>query len=219
MLTGVHSTGQRPHGRKMKSLLLIAVLLSARPQGAVPTANGTIEGSVTLSRTSEPLVDIHVTADRGLEATTDSAGHFKLRDVPPDRYFVYVQDQRLARPSKGGYSKSVVVGPGEVVRNVDLTMLHTGILTGRLTYTDGKPVVGVEVEAIEPDYRPGQIILGGAVGTWRMARTDNSGTYRTPPWSRVNIMSVSKLGFRGTGFTRREHRTHGCPTHLHTSGN
>ena len=65
--------------------------------------------------------------------------------------------------------KSVVVGKNEVVENVDITLIRGGVITGKVTDADGRPVVEEQIFFSATESR---------LPYWRTVRTDDRGVYR-----------------------------------------
>jgi len=150
----------------MKSaLLLLITLLSAQttPQVPNPLNNGTVEGNVIWASQSRPLEGIGVYLRRDGEnaqdaqrrgvASTDTTGHFLLRDIPPGEYVV-VTDRR------GYYRETdtdirIAVTPRATVKDVVIRMIVGGNIIGRTLDINGLPLAGVNVSATQPAYSSG----------------------------------------------------------------
>jgi len=68
----------------------------------------------------------------------------------------------------------ISVGPGESIEDINLTVARGGVITGRVTSADGRPVIGVRVNVLRADKRgPG----AAAVNPFEFD-TDDRGVYR-----------------------------------------
>jgi hypothetical protein len=182
-----------------KALLLLALVVAhANPaaaqatatRGAASVATGTVSGRVTTSD-GKPVVNINVAlmpADNAPEskatgrATTDADGRYRIPNVPAGRYRlqtlapVYVSpEDRSAGFFNGG--KIVTVGVNETVEDIDVTLVRGGVITGRVTNAEGKPVIAERVtitNANQPNAR--------GAGAWVVSpyefETDDRGIYR-----------------------------------------
>ena len=159
-------------------LLLLTVVITARPQTvASKTATSTISGKVTvgdkglhgvvvaLAITDQYRSNIRPTRFR---ATTDEEGIYRITNVPPGTY-----DVVLASPvyiaTEG--RKSLIVSANETVENINIALERGGVITGKVTDSDGRPVIEemISVTAVRTTHR---------VPYFRNIRTDDQGVYR-----------------------------------------
>src|SRR4029434_1640829 len=130
--------------------LLLITLFSAQttPQVPNPLNNGTVEGNVIWASQSRPLESIAVYLRRDMEnaqdaqrrgvATTDTTGHFLLKDIPPGEYIV-VTDRR-------GYFREtdtdirITVTPRATVKDIVIRMIVGGNIVGRTLDVNGVPL-------------------------------------------------------------------------------
>ena len=163
-------------GRKIVPLLLfLSAIVSANAQPAADKApRATISGKVMIGgkgvsgvvvglAVATPSSSTQITRFRGV---TDEDGNYRIKNLPPDTYQVLVAAPAYVQ-SDG--PKPVVVGKNEVVENVDITLNRGGVITGKLTDVDGRPVVEEQIffSAIE-----------SRLPYWRTVRTDDRGVYR-----------------------------------------
>ena len=159
-------------------LLLLTLVITARPQTAASkTATSTISGKVTvgdkglhgvvvaLAITDQYRSNIRPTRFR---ATTDEEGTYRITNVLPGTY-----DVVLASPvyiaTEG--RKSLIVSANETVENIDIALERGGVITGKVTDPDGRPVIeeAVYVSPVRTTHR---------VPYFRNIRTDDRGIYR-----------------------------------------
>jgi protocatechuate 3,4-dioxygenase beta subunit len=95
---------------------------------------------------SEPGVRMKAVA----RATTDAEGRYQLTNIPPGRYQLMpmgsayvVQDSPSWPPGR-----AVTVVAGETIENVDFNLARGGVITGRVTDSDGKPVIAEMVQVV-----------------------------------------------------------------------
>ncbi len=103
-------------------------------------------------------------------AVTNASGAFRFDHLPPAKYSLY--------PAKPSYRSAVsspwaaTLGPSQ--ENLVLTLEPTGVLTGRLTDTDGSPLPGVTIAALQR-----KVDRGWPFWTrLRSVTTDDRGIYR-----------------------------------------
>src|SRR6185369_10731018 len=139
-------------GRKIVPLLLLlSAIVSANAQPAADKApRATISGKVTIGgkgvsgvvvglAIATPSSSIQVTRFRGV---TDEDGNYRIRNLPPDTYRVLVAAPAFVQSE---ILKTIAVGKNEVVENVDITLSRGGVITGRVTDADGRPVVEEQI--------------------------------------------------------------------------
>jgi len=113
-----------------------------------------------------------------LKATTDREGNYRITDIPPGNYQVsplapayFFSDLFSARAN----GKALLLGAGEDVEGVDFSLLRGGVITGKVTDADGRPVIEEQLIIVaedQPNNRGQQISLDLAF------QTDDRGVYR-----------------------------------------
>lgn len=104
---------------------------------------------------------------------TDEEGRFRITDLPYARYTVFPQPF-------GGYVPPIPE-PGMLAEyvpgdNVTLVMTRGGVITGRVTNSNGEPVIGIQISAIRVRSESGaKIQVTGPAGP---RFTDDRGIYR-----------------------------------------
>ena len=158
-------------------LLLLVPVVSARSQGAVDkTATSTISGKVTVGGkglsgvvVALAISDQHRSNFRPtrFRSTTDLDGNYRITNVPPGSYEVIPASPTYVA-TEG--RKSLIIGKNETVENVDITLERGGVITGKVTDADGRPVIEerVYVSAAKSQRLP----------YFRNVRTDDRGIYR-----------------------------------------
>jgi hypothetical protein len=120
-------------------------------------------------------------------ATTDSDGHFTIKDVPPGRYrFLaahsgFVEQHYKAAPGDAGPIFSL--SSGEKVSDALFRLVAAAVMTGRVSNEEGDPMQRVEVIALrrpseeeveDEDVRPRKIRMQRVAS----AESDDRGQYR-----------------------------------------
>jgi len=159
-------------------LLLLSTVVSAQSQSAVDkAATSTISGKVTVAGKGVSGVVVGlIISDQfrsnvrptRFRATTDEDGNYRLTNVPPGTYDV-IPASPIYIASDG--RKSLVVGKNETVENIDIALERGGVITGKVTDADGRPVIEETINV-------------SAAAAWqrlpyfREVRTDDRGIYR-----------------------------------------
>jgi hypothetical protein len=178
-------------GAFLLGFLLFGVAVGAQAQSPPKEskATGSVSGRVTVD--GKPKSGIEIEAQPlGLtsrsvvkpwtSATTDEDGRFLLTGLEPGRYRV-VHRSRIhfsagrARFRQWPEGKDLILAEGEAVEGIDFALETGGIITGRVTDAEGRPVVAEFVTLT-------QIIETERGGISRHSRsatnTDKSGVYR-----------------------------------------
>ncbi len=172
------------------SLLMLLVTVFASGQSSTKgekDITSTITGRVTLG--SKPAVGVVVallpadpTFKRAPSArtTTDEDGRYRLTGVVTGRYSVAPLAPALVVPQDSGYwqpGKLVTVSEGEDVEGLNFALTRGGVITGRITDSQGRPVIDEEVNYLPVDER-GQKLGSSRNAPFYGFRTDDRGIYR-----------------------------------------
>ena len=112
-------------------------------------------------------------------ASTDLAGRYEIRDLPPARYRVQVTrsgylplDYGQRRPGELG--RPVGLADGQVLEKIDFALPRMSVITGRISDETGEPMEGVTVLAMRSLFFEGRRKLVPVAN----ASTDDAGEYR-----------------------------------------
>jgi hypothetical protein len=171
-------------------LVTTLTFISVQAQTADAKAGtATISGRVTLK--GEPARNVVIAlqsedaariGDRspGLRAKTDENGLFRLSGVKAGRYVLGALAPGFVVPGDsvfGLQGKAINISEGENLENLDLTLKQGGVITGRVTDSNDRPLVEQQVELIRLDER-GQPVRAAPVTNPFMYSTDDRGIYR-----------------------------------------
>jgi protocatechuate 3,4-dioxygenase beta subunit len=180
--------------------------LSTAAQNPTPESSGSISGRVTIS--GKGVAGISVTArvgDSPFEnrtigrATTDADGSYRLSGLPAGRFsispiakaYVVAAGESFKAPGQ-----VVNVAENESIKNIDFALIRGGVITGRITDLEGRPIIGERVNVVSGSY-------SGSVGPMGMLpggknQTDDRGVYRIyglPPGSyKVSVGQTTSAG-------------------------
>jgi len=174
-------------------LIYLPTSAEQRAQTQTQKESGTITGSV--KRDGKPASGITVIATPfpdssnatlqlsnqsvSMKATTDATGVYRLEGLAPIKYFVKPSAAPLI--STGGNSPiEVTVGEGSTVEGIDFSLSLGGVITGRITDSDGNPVIGqrVSIKSLDEKDAPSGVEAAAATMGDRMYATDDRGIYR-----------------------------------------
>jgi protocatechuate 3,4-dioxygenase beta subunit len=143
------------------------------------------------------------TDQRAYGGMTDSEGRFGIGSVAPGRY--WMQFERVGFWPGGTIREmghQIVLEPGQKMDDLNLTMIPSGAITGRVLDASGEPVESAEVQAEGPG------------GTAQPAFTDEEGRFRlgglAPGRYRIRAQPGMQLPFppeRRTDGTQEVHHS------------
>ncbi|HEU4835157.1 MAG TPA: carboxypeptidase regulatory-like domain-containing protein [Pyrinomonadaceae bacterium] len=211
---------------KKRSLLLTSTLLllvlysfggNAQTPSKPPTASisgrVTIDGkgvagvTVTATTSSSPLDNRTVA-----KTTTDDDGKYQLTGLAAGQFTIMPLAKAFVVGTSGSYKQpgqSITIAEGETITKIDFALVRGGVITGRITDTDGRPVIGERVNVVAkdvPDTGPMNIFDGPR------NKTDDRGIYRiyglSPGNYKVSIgqaagaANVAIMGMGGSQYTK-----------------
>lgn len=148
------------------------------------TPGGSISGRITIK--DRPAVGVMVTLRKNLSAspydplyrdTTDHDGVYRITNVVPGTYDVTPVTPAFVPDGKDTKQKAVLVGDDENVEGINFTLVRGGVITGRVTDADGRPVIQQVVALFQADASnqrtPPRPVFGMSG-----VQTDDRGVYR-----------------------------------------
>ncbi len=166
------------------ALLVSSVALAQTPIQS-PQETSVIEGFVVRLGSGEPLAQAQVILrpEQGRRpvfgALTDSGGRFRVANIRPGSYRLHVErdgyvDQQYGQVSPARPGTVLVLEPGQEAKDVVISLVPTGAISGRIFDEDGNPIEGATVRALWYDYVDGEKVLSRS----RSANTNDLGEYR-----------------------------------------
>lgn len=158
-------------------LLLLIPLMTALSQSAVDKPlTSTISGKITVGGkgVSGVVVGLVIREEfrsnprpTRFKSTTDEDGNYRITKVPPGAYDVIPASPAYVA-SEG--RKSVNVGKNETIENIDIALERGGVITGKVTDDEGRPVIEEMVYV--------SAVTTARIPYFRNVRTDDRGIYR-----------------------------------------
>lgn len=154
---------------------LLAGAVAASGFQPPPATVSTVEGRVVEAHSGDPakpirkaLIVLKHGQEPGTGAYSDDKGHYRLQ-VEPGAYSVIVErDGYVAAPQSK--TKTITVQAGQSAADVNLELIRTGAVSGRVVDADGEPMPHVSVQLRAVRKKGGGPLYGSA--------TDDRGAYR-----------------------------------------
>ena len=157
---------------------------------------GKIKGRLTYADTGKPITHAKVSSGWGA-ALVDKNGNYLLANLAPGTYSVY-----LANGPKGWTAipkESITISEGQTVSNVDLTLIRSGFITGRVTNRDtNEPIINYPIRLKDAARPEGFHLMD------HYALTDKTGAYHfdAAP-GRVLVYTNLPVGYQDDGQIER----------------
>lgn len=205
------------------AILCCGILFSLRSRAGAqnaspePVSTGTVAGRVTGDEDKPAAgiavallpVDFNPRSRIVGRATTDADGRYTLMNVAAGRYMVMpLAPAHIVESTARSWlpSKTVTLAAGETVDGIDFILERGGVITGRITDAEGKPIVAQPVQAV-------MVVDGsdtrnrGFAFDARLRLTDDRGIYRlyglAPGRYRVSVgQDQDNIRFLGGGAGR-----------------
>jgi len=169
-------------------LTIFSLPTSLAAQSTPKTPRGSISGRVTLKEKGVFGVAVALRKfettnayDRIARAMTDQDGFYRLSNVAPGNYEVSPSVPAFVPAEmRESHGKTVLIGEDENVENINFALVRGGVITGRVTDADGRPVIQQQVfiyRAETLEQRRGQTIQPQIFAS-TTAATDDRGIYR-----------------------------------------
>lgn len=194
--------------RVVIAALTVSPAINAQPN-AKPKPTGSIGGRVLVSGKAAPDVQVVAIVNSSpnqrpaARATTDPEGRYRLGGLPAGTYQVLPIAPTMVAAGNNfdyriyyGAGKSVMLNESESVEDIDLSLIRGGVITGRITDAEGRPVVeqNVRLSFVDQNGQQSATESGYAVN-YLMYRTDDRGIYRlyglSPGFYKVSVGSDS----------------------------
>ena len=171
------------------AMLLLAVAIQAQTTNTEPHT-ASISGRVTLN--GKPAKHIHVTLVPGpygspdtpgrQKVKTDDEGRYQFKSLAAGRYGLvassYVNASADLLESATRPFKVCTIATSEELKDFDISLVRGGVITGRVTDTDGNAVIATEVQLTFIDGQNKKQNFPAFQTNSEMFATDDRGVYR-----------------------------------------
>ena len=196
------------------AIVFTSFAANAQAPDAKIKATGSISGRVTIGGKAAEGISVAAFGGENFDrrvaaakAATDGDGRYHLSGLAPGQYQIAPLTPNLTAaqqesfqsygPSFFGASKNIILAANEMVDDIDVKLVRGGVITGRVTDADNKPVVEVRV-SLQPIADPQNPVRAPVPYNSQMYQTDDRGIYRIYglPASRYTV-SVGSGGAEG----------------------
>jgi len=136
------------------TMLSLPTLLAAQSttQQTAKTPRGSVSGRVTIKDKGVGGVlvglrkaDFQLPSEPYQRATTDLDGYYRISNVPPGNYEVLPSAPAFVSAKGEPRNKPVLVGDDDNVEGINFNLVRGGVITGRITDADGRPLIQQQV--------------------------------------------------------------------------
>ncbi|HEX3145931.1 MAG TPA: carboxypeptidase regulatory-like domain-containing protein [Pyrinomonadaceae bacterium] len=182
------------HFSAMVIVLCGFIMAAAQTKDAVQPRTGSISGHILIDNKAAADIQVAALNLEGLnrrspvmQTKTDSEGYYHLAGLPPASYQIATFTPNMVAAEKGtqspynspffATSQNVLLAAGEDVNDIDLKLVRGGVVTGRITDADDKPIAEerVSIQFVSENGQPAPRIPSQFGPT---PMTDDRGVYR-----------------------------------------
>lgn len=172
------------------AFLLTFLAIAAQAQATTEPNTASISGHVTLN--GKPAKRISVTLVPGpygspdtpgrQKAKTDDEGRYQFKSLAAGRYGLvaasYINTSADVLESSTKPFKVCTIAAGEELKDIDITLVRGGVITGRITDADNQPVIAMRVKLSYFDAQGKKQAFPAFITNEEMFPTDDRGVYR-----------------------------------------
>ena len=124
------------------------------------------------------MVEGMFSSSASIKATTDADGLYKLEALPAGKYRVAPSAPALVSADTNLHGE-ITVDEGSAAEGIDFSLSLGGVITGKVTDSDGRPVIGERI-SLKPLDKADPAAASGMAAMFgnRMYATDDRGVYR-----------------------------------------
>ena len=178
-------------GRYLPAVLLVffgltvSLFAQSTTKQTSKVPRGTVSGRVTIKDKGAAGVTVGIRKSEDysqlapfLRATTDQDGFYRITNVAAGSYDAVASVPGFVQADpNGSWAQSVIVGEDENVEGINFALVRGGVITGRVTDADGRPVIEQQVNLYRAEVfdqkGPQQRYFPSVT-----AKTDDRGIYR-----------------------------------------
>jgi hypothetical protein len=217
-MTKRHTLGRHLRAARGALAALVLLTLCAAHAHAQKEAPATVAGRVREGERGVAGITVVIMSSDPSQrfrpvgrARTDAEGRYRVASVPPGRYVIAPVAPAYVLQEINGFppGKPLTLSAGDSVEDADFRLVRGGVVTGRVTDSDGNPVVAEAVQVASADSNNAELRTPPAfISNQGDRSTDDRGVYRIyglqPGRYRVSVGSDGRT-FRvpGSKYYRR----------------
>lgn len=172
------------------TILSLPTLLAAQTttqQSSSKPPRGSVSGRITIKEKAVAGVVVGLRKTEQFtpfepfqKATTDADGFYRITNVAPGNYEVVPSTPAyVMADKKDPRGRQILVGEDEDVDGINFSLVRGGVITGRVTDADGRPVIQQQVTIfVETDFRQSPQQSQRPFFATQSVPTDDRGIYR-----------------------------------------
>jgi protocatechuate 3,4-dioxygenase beta subunit len=124
--------------------------LSASISGRITIGGKGAAGIAVAATTSSSPLDNRTVA----KATTDDDGNYRLTGLAAGKFTIMPMAKAFVVGTAGAFKppgQSITVAESESITKIDFALIRGGVITGRITDSEGRPVIGERVNVVTKD--------------------------------------------------------------------
>src|SRR2546429_4295559 len=140
------------------AILYQTIAVNAQSLDAKTKGTGSITGRVTIGDKPAPGILVIVNSSNlqasAGQATSDADGHYRISGLNAGQFTVMPVAPTYVLPATNpmvGQGKSISLSSGEAIDGVDFKITKGGVITGRVTDADGRPVIEERITLLPID--------------------------------------------------------------------
>ncbi len=134
--------------------LAFALTLVAQTPTPTPKPTGSVSGRITIKDKGVAGVmvilrrtEVFNPFDVPLRTVSDQEGNYRVTEVPPGTYELFVITLAYVHAnSANARGRTIIVSEGESIDNIDFSLVRGGVITGKITDADGRPLIQHQVK-------------------------------------------------------------------------
>jgi len=157
-------------------------------KASAKTATSSVSGRVTIHGKGAPGITVALHRQRfssqlspPSKAVTDQDGNYRITGIPPGSWHVLPMAPTYVIPPdlmmNAGPDQTLLLAEGEDVQGIDFVLERGGVITGKVTDADGRPVIEERI-TISPEGQPKLSSQPRSFGGGQHFQTDDRGIYR-----------------------------------------
>lgn len=169
------------------TLFGLAISLSAQTttKQTAKTPRGSVSGRITIKDKGAAGIpvglrksDVFAPYEGFAKTTTDPDGYYRISNLASGSYEIIPSAPAFVTTDANQKSKTVIVGEDENVEGINFSLVRGGVITGKVTDADGRPLIYQGVSLYRVDGQEQQPGVSRPLYASNNTTTDDRGIYR-----------------------------------------